>query len=185
MELGSLVSSGLAALSAVLPSGIFVAPDTLMTSPAGVQDGGSITISGSGFGRCVDQNSHPTVDLFTSNNQVPLATESTDAFQQPVAVPAGTAVGPFPVTAQCSSDLGQNIASVSVAVVTLALSPGSSVPGTTLSATGSGYTPCSGVQVQLIRGTQAVAVSTPAAAPGGTFDAELPGPVAAPGPRPR
>jgi hypothetical protein len=173
MELSSLAGGGLAVLSAGLLSGIFVPPDTLMTAPAGVQAGRSVTITGSGFGRCVEQNSHPVVDLFTSNSQAPLATESTAAFQLPVTVPAGTAAGAFPVTAQCSSDPGQNIGSVSVAVVTLALSSGSVVPGTTITTTGSGYTPCSEVQVQLVQGTQTVSVSSPAAAPGGSFGTGL------------
>jgi hypothetical protein len=173
MELSSLAGGGLAVLSAGLLSGIFVPPDTLITSPAGVQAGRSVTIAGSGFGRCVEQNSHPVVDLFTSSSQAPLATESTAAFQLPVTVPAGTAVGAFPVTAQCSSDPGQNIGSVSVAVVTLALSSGSVVPGTTITTTGSGYTPCSEVQVQLVQGTQTVSVSSPAAAPGGSFGTGL------------
>lgn len=181
MELGRLVSGGLAAMSAALLTNIFVPPPapTLTASPSAVQPGGSVTISGSGFGRCLEQESHPAVDLFANNNLLASATGTNGAFQQQITVPGSTAAGPFLVTTQCSSDPDLDRYSVSVAVVTLALSPGSGVPGTTISATGSGYTQCPEVKVQLVRGTQAVAVSSPADAPGGTFDAELPVPASA------
>ena len=99
---------------------------------------------------------------------------SNGAFQQAITVPSGTSAGPYPVTAQCPAQPGGDLTSASVYVVTLALSPGSGIPGTTISVTGAGYTQCREVELQLLQGTtQAVATSSPFVPAGGSFTAKV------------
>jgi hypothetical protein len=139
-----------------------------------VQAGEPVTITGSGFTQCTDPTGSTTVEL--SGNGTPLATASgsNGDFQQVITVPPATPAGPYPVTAQCSAQPGSDLASTSVYVATLALSPSSGIPGTTISVTGGGYTHCHEVQLQLLRdAAQAVAAGSPIVPANGSFTAEV------------
>lgn len=139
-----------------------------------VQAGEPVTITGSGFTQCTDPAGSTTVQL--SANEIPLATASgSDGdFQQVITVPPATPAGPYPVTAQCSAQPGSDLASTSVNVVTLALSPSSGTPGTRIGVTGGGYSQCHEVQLQLLRdATQAVAAGSPIVPANGSITAEV------------
>jgi hypothetical protein len=139
-----------------------------------VQAGGPVTITGSGFTQCTDPAGSTTVELAANGTPLATATGSNGDFQQVITVPLATPAGPYRVTANCSAQPGSDPPSISVSVVTLALSPGSGSPGTTISVTGDGYTQCHDVQLQLLRdGTQAVAPGGPIAAANGSFTAEV------------
>jgi large repetitive protein len=139
-----------------------------------VQPGGTVTMTGSGFAQCTDPNESTTVELSANGTLLATATGSNGDFQQAITVPSGTPAGPYPVTAQCSAQRGSDLASASVYVVTLALSPSSGTPGTTISVTGGGYTQCHQVQLQLLRdATQPVATSSPFVPVNGSFTAEV------------
>jgi hypothetical protein len=147
---------------------------TLTPSVPVVQAGGPVTMTGSGFVQCADTTGSTTIEL--SANGAPLATASgTDGdFQQVITVPPGTVAGPYAVTAQCSAQPGNDLASASVDVVTLVLSPGSGIPGTAISVTGGGYTQCHQVQLRLLRdAAQAVAAGGPIIPANGSFTAEV------------
>ena len=134
----------------------------LAPSPQSVQPGGTVTITGSGFLVCTDPAGSTTVELSANGTSLAMVSGSNGAFQQAITVPSGTPAGPYPVTAQCSAQPGSDLTSTSVYVVTLALSPGSGIPGMTISVTGAGYTQCHEVELQLLQGmTQAVATSSP------------------------
>jgi len=148
----------------------------LTSSPPSVQPGGTVTITGSGFLACTDPAGTTTVELSANETSLAMVSGSNGAFQQAITVPSGTAAGPYPVTAQCPAQPGSDLTSTSVAVVTLALSPSSGVPGTTISVTGAGYTQCHEVQLQLqlLQGTtQALATSSPFVPANGSFTAEV------------
>jgi hypothetical protein len=137
-----------------------------------VQAGEPFTITGSGFTQCTDPAGNTTVEL--SANGTPLATVSGSGgdFQQAITVPAATAAGPYPVSAQCSAQPGNVLATTSAYVVTLALSPSSGTPGTTISVTGGGYVQCHEVQLELLRdAAQAVAAGSPIVPADGSFTA--------------
>ena len=127
-----------------------------------IQPGGMVTITGSGFVVCTNPAGATTVELSANGTSLAMVSGSNGAFQQAITVPSGTSAGPYPVTAQCPAQPGGDLTSASVYVVTLALSPGSGIPGTTISVTGAGYTQCREVELQLLQGTtQAVATSSP------------------------
>jgi hypothetical protein len=131
-------------------------------------------MTGSGFVLCTDPAGSTTVELSAKGTPLATASGSNGAFQQAITVPSGTPAGPYPVTAQCSAQPGSDLTSTSVYVVTLALSPSSGIPGTTISVAGAGYTQCHEVQLQLLRDmTQAVATSSPFVPANGSFTAEL------------
>jgi len=139
-----------------------------------VQAGGSFSIAGSGFTQCTDPAGVTTVEL--SVNGTPLATVSgsNGDFQQVITVPPATLAGPYPVTAQCSAQPGNDLATTSVSVVTLALLPSSGPPGTTISVTGGGYAQCREIEPQLLRdATQSVAAGSPARLASGSFTAQV------------
>jgi hypothetical protein len=139
-----------------------VAALALAPSPQSVQPGGTVTMTGSGFALCTDPAGSTTVELSANGTPLATASGSDGAFQQAITVPSSTPAGPYPVTAQCSAQPGSDLTSASVYVVTLALSPSSGIPGTTISVAGAGYTQCHEVQLQLLRDTtQAVATSSP------------------------
>ena len=139
-----------------------------------VQAGGPVTITGSGFSQCTDPAGSTTVELSANGTPLATASGSNGDFQQVITVPPATPAGPYPVTAQCSAQPGSNLASTSVYVVTLALSPSSGTPGTTIGVTGGGYTQCHEVQLQLLRdATQAVAAGNPIVPANGSFTAEV------------
>jgi hypothetical protein len=139
-----------------------------------VQAGKPVTITGSGFTQCTDTAGSTTVALSANGTPLATASGSNGDFQQVITVPAATAAGPYPVTAQCSDQPGSDLASASVDVVTLALLPSSGTPGTTISVTGGGYTQCHEVQLQLLRdATQAVAAGNPVMPANGSFTAEV------------
>jgi hypothetical protein len=162
---------------------VVAAAPALTSSPRSVQPGGTVTITGSGFLVCTDPAGTTTVELSADGTSLAIVSGSHGAFQQAITVPSGTAAGPYPVTAQCSAQPGSDLTSTSVYVVTLALSPGSGIPGTTISVTGAGYTQCHEVELQLLQGTtQAVATSSPFVPANGSFTAEVTvPPSAAPG----
>ena len=146
----------------------------LAPSPRSIQPGGMVTITGSGFVVCTDPAGATTVELSANGTSLAMVSGSNGAFQQAITVPSGTPAGPYPVTAQCSAQPGSDLTSTSVYVVTLALSPGSGIPGTTISVTGAGYTQCREVELQLLQGTtQAVATSSPFVPVGGSFTTKV------------
>ncbi|HXZ74617.1 MAG TPA: fibronectin type III domain-containing protein, partial [Streptosporangiaceae bacterium] len=146
----------------------------LAPSPRSVQAGGTVTMTGSGFVLCTDEAGSTTVELSANGTPLATASGSNGAFQQAITIPSGTPAGPYPVTAQCSAQRGGDLTSTSVHVVTLALSPSSGVPGTTISAAGAGFTQCHEVQLQLLRDTtQAVATSSPIVPANGSFTGEV------------
>jgi hypothetical protein len=137
-----------------------------------VQAGEPVTITGSGFTQCTDPAGSTTVELSANGTPVATASGSNGGFQQVITVPPATPAGPYPVTAQCSAQPGSDLASTSVYVVTLALSPSSGTPGTTISVTGGGYTQCHEVQLQLLRdAAQVVATGSPIGPANGSFTA--------------
>lgn len=137
-----------------------------------VQAGEPVTITGSGFIQCTDPAGSTAVDLSANGTPLAAASGSNGDFQQVITVPPATTAGPYPVTAQCSAQPGSDLTSTSVDVVTLALSPSSGTPGTTISVTGGGYTQCHEVQLQLLRdATQAVAAGSPIVPANGSFTA--------------
>ena len=146
----------------------------LAPSPRSIQPGGTVTITGSGFVVCTNPAGATTVELSANGTSLAMVSGSNGAFQQAITVPSGTSAGPYPVTAQCSAQPGSDLTSTSVYVVTLALSPGSGIPGTTISVTGAGYTQCHEVELQLLQGTtQAVATSSPFVPANGSFTAKV------------
>lgn len=146
----------------------------LAPSPRSIQPGGTVTITGSGFLVCTDPAGTTTVDLSADGTSLATVSGSNGAFQQAITVPSGIPAGPYPVTAQCPAQPGSDLTSTSVYVVTLALSPGSGIPGTTISVTGAGYTQCHEVELQLLQGTtQAVATSSPFVPANGSFTTKV------------
>lgn len=177
MERGRLFGSGFLVLSAALltmaiaPVSASASASALTASPKAVRPGEPVTFTGTDFAQCTTGTT-TAVELYANGQPLVAASGASGGFQ--VTVPVGTTPGLYGVTARCSNVLTHDLASVSVPVVTLTLSPGSGLPGQTISVTGSGYTVCSEVQVDLVRdGTEAVATSGPVDAPGGTFDAQL------------
>jgi hypothetical protein len=153
---------------------VTVVPPTLTPSQQIVQAGQTDTMTGSGFALCTDPLGGTTVELSANGMLLATASGSDGDFQQVITVPAATSAGPYPVTAQCSGLPASDIATANVSVVTLALSPGSGSPGTTISVTGAGFTQCHEVQLQLLRDTtQAVAASSPIVPANGGFTADV------------
>jgi large repetitive protein len=170
---GCLTVNGYA-LQQRVPLKVVAAALALAPSPQSVQAGGTVTMTGSGFVLCTDPAGSTTVELSATGTLLAAARGSNGAFQQAITVPSGTPAGPYPVTAQCSAQPGSDLTSTSVYVVTLALSPSSGIPGTTISVADAGYTQCHEVQLQLLRDTtQAVATSSPFVPANGSFTAEL------------
>ena len=162
------------ALQQRVPVKVVAAALALAPSPQSVQAGGTVTMTGSGFTQCTDPAGSTTVELSANGTPLATASGSNGAFEQAITVPSGSPAGPYPVTAQCPAQPGSDLTSASVYVVTLALSPGSGIPGTTISVAGAGYTQCHEVQLQLLRDTaQAVAASSPFVPANGSFTAEV------------
>src|SRR5215467_8075753 len=93
----------------------------LAPSPRSVQAGGTVTMTGSGFVLCQENESgSTTVELSSNGTHLATASVSEGAFQQAVTIPSGTPAGPYPVTAQCSVEPGNDLISTNVYVVTLA-----------------------------------------------------------------
>jgi hypothetical protein len=146
----------------------------LAVSPQRGQAGEPVTITGSGFTQCTDPAGSTTVELSVNRTPVAAASGSNGDFQQVITVPPATPAGLYPVTARCSAQPGNDLASTNVYVVTLVLSPSSGTPGTTISVTGGGYTQCHEVQIQLLRdATQVVAAGSPIVPANGSFTAEV------------
>jgi hypothetical protein len=140
---------------------------TLTPSAQMVQAGQSLVIAGRGFTQCT------TVDLSAGETLLAVASGSNGDFQQVIPVPLATPAGLYPVTAKCPDQPGNDLVSANVYVATLALSPGSGNPDTTISATGGGYQ-CDEVQLQLLRGgIQVVAAGRPVVPTNGVFTAEV------------
>ncbi len=153
---------------------VVAAAMTLAPSSQSVQAGKTVTMTGSGFAGCTNPAGSTTVELSANGTLLATAHGSNGAFQQAITVPAGTAAGPFAVTAQCPAQPGSDLTSARVEVVTLALSPGSGFPGTPISVAGAGFTQCHEVQLQLLRDTtQAVVTSGPLVQANGSFTAEV------------
>ena len=162
------------ALQQRVPVKVVAAALALAPSPQSVQAGGTVTMTGSGFTQCTDPAGSTTVELSANGTPLATASGSNGAFKQAITVPSGSPAGPYPVTARCPAQPGSDLTSASVYVVTLALSPGSGIPGTTISVAGAGYTQCHEVQLQLLRDTaQAVATSSPFVPANGSFTAEV------------
>ena len=162
------------ALQQRVPVKVVAAALALAPSPQSVQAGGAVTMTGSGFTQCTDPAGSTTVELSANGTPLATASGSNGAFEQAITVPSGTPAGPYPVTAQCPAQPGIDLTSTNVYVVTLALSPSSGIPGTTISVAGAGYTQCHEVQLQLLRDTtQAVATSSPFVPANGSFTAEV------------
>ena len=154
-----------------------VAP-VLAPSPQIIQAGKTVTITGSGFELCTAPTGSTTVELSANGTPLATASGSNGDFQQLITVPSATAAGPYPVTAQCPRLSPRipvrDLATTSLYVVTLALSPSSGTPGTTISVTGDGYTQCDEVQVQLLRdATQAMITTNPIVPANGSFTVEV------------
>ena len=162
------------ALQQRVPVKVVAAALALAPSPQSVQAGGTVTMTGSGFTQCTDPAGSTTVELSANGTPLATASGSNGAFKQAITVPSGSPAGPYPVTAQCQAQPGSDLTSANVYVVTLALSPGSGIPGTTISVAGAGYTQCHEVQLQLLQDTtQAVATSSPFVPANGSFTAEV------------
>jgi large repetitive protein len=160
------------ALQQRVPVNVVAAALALAPSPPSVQAGGTVTMSGSGFTPCTDPAGNTTVELTANGTPLVTASGSNGAFKQAITVPSGTPAGPYPVTAQCPAQPGSDLISTNEYVVTLALSPSSGIPGTTISVTGAGYTQCHEVQLQLLRDTtHPVATSSPLVPVNGSFTA--------------
>lgn len=178
------LSNGLAVLTAafvtvvlsagpIRAAGSTVVPPVLESAPQIVQAGKTVTIIGSGFAQCTDAG-NTTVELFANGTSLATASGSSGNFQQAITVPPDAQAGLYTVAAQCSAQPGSDLASTSVSVVTLALSPSSGIPGTTITVTGDGYTQCHQVQLQLLRdATQAVAASGRIMSAHGSITAEV------------
>ena len=154
-----------------------VAP-VLAPSPQIIQAGKTVTITGSGFELCTAPTGSTTVELSANGTPLATASGSNGDFQQLITVPSATVAGPYPVTAQCPrlspSIPARDLVTTSLYVVTLALSPSSGTPGTTISVTGDGYTQCDEVQVQLLRdATQAMITTNPIVPANGSFTVEV------------
>jgi large repetitive protein len=145
----------------------------LTPSPPSIQAGGMVTMTGSGFALCTDPAGSTTVELSANGTPLATASGSDGAFRKAIPVPSGTPAGPYPVTAQCSAQPGSDLTSASVYVATLALSPSSGIPGTTISVAGAGYTQCHEVQLLLRDTTQTEAAGSPFVPANGSFTAEL------------
>jgi hypothetical protein len=146
----------------------------LAASPQRVQAGQPVTITGSGFTQCTDPAGSTTAELSANGTPLVTVSGSNGDFQQGITIPPTTPAGPYRVTAQCPAQPGGDLASTSVYVVTLALSPRSGTAGMTISVTGGGYTQCHEVQLQLLRdATQAVATGRPIVPGSGSFTAEV------------
>jgi hypothetical protein len=170
---GCLTVNGYA-LQQQVPVKVVAAALALAPSPHSVQAGGTVTMTGSGFTQCTDPAGSTTVELSANGTPLATASGSNGAFKQAIKVPSGTQAGPYPVTAQCPAQPGSDLTSTNVYVVTLALSPSSGIPGTTISVAGAGYTQCHEMQLQLLRDTtQAVATSSPFVPANGSFTAEV------------
>ena len=170
---GCLTVNGYA-LQQRVPVKVVAAALALAPSPQSVQAGGTVIMTGSGFTQCTDPAGSTTVELSANGTPLATASGSNGAFKQAITVPSGTPAGPYPVTAQCPAQPGSDLTSTNVYVVTLALSPSSGIPGTTISVAGAGYTQCHEVQLQLLRDTtQAVATSSPFVPANGSFTAEV------------
>ena len=170
---GCLTANGYA-LQQRVPVKVVAAALALAPSPQSVQAGGTVTMTGSGFTQCTDPAGSTTVELSANGTPLATASGSNGAFKQAITGPSGRPAGPYPVTAQCPAQPGSDLTSASVYVVTLALSPGSGIPGTTISVAGAGYTQCHEVQLQLLRDTaQAVATSSPFVPANGSFIVEV------------
>ena len=162
------------ALQQRVPVKVVAAALALAPSPQSVQAGGTVTMTGSGFTQCTDPAGSTTVELSANGTPLVTASGSNGAFKQAITIPSGTPAGPYPVTAQCPAQPGSDLTSTSVYVVTLALSPSSGIPGTTISVAGAGYTQCHEVQLQLLRDTtHVVATSSPLVPVSGSFTAEV------------
>jgi len=162
------------ALQQRVPVQVVAAALTLASSPQSVQAGRMVTMTGSGFVLCTDPAGSTTVELSANGTPLATASGSNGAFQQAITVPSGTPAGPYPVTAQCSAQPGNDLTSANEYVVTLTLSPSSGIPGTTISVTGAGYTQCQDVQLQLVRDTtQTVATNSPIVSADGSFTAQV------------
>jgi hypothetical protein len=154
-----------------------VAP-VLAPSPQIIQAGKTVTVTGSGFELCTAPTGSTTVELSANGTPLATASGSNGDFQQLITVPPATAAGPYPVTAQCPRFSpripARDLATTSLDVVTLVLSPSSGTPGTTISVTGDGYTECDEVQVQLLRdATQAMITTNPIVPANGSFTVEV------------
>ena len=170
---GCLTVNGYA-LQQRVPVKVVAAALALAPSPQSVQAGGTVIMTGSGFTQCTDPAGSTTVELSANGTPLATASGSNGAFKQAITVPSGTPAGPYPVTAQCPAQPGSDLTSTNVYVVTLALSPSSGIPGTTISVAGAGYTQCHEVQLQLLRDTtQAVATGSPFVPANGSFTAEV------------
>jgi large repetitive protein len=173
IDAGCLTKDGYASQQSVRVKVVAAAP-ALAPSPQSVQAGGTVTMTGSGFTQCTDPDGSTIVELSANGTPLATASGSDGAFQQAITVPFGTPAGPYPVTAQCTARPGSDLTSTSVSVVTLALSPNSGIPGTTISVAGGGYTQCHEVQLQLLRdSTQAVAAGSPIVPANGSFTATV------------
>src|SRR6266851_580649 len=162
------------ALQQRVPVKVVAAALALAPSPQSVQAGGTVTMTGSGFTQCTDPAGSTTVDLSANGTPLVTASGSNGAFKQAITIPSGTPAGPYPVTAQCPAQPGSDLTSTNEYVVTLALSPSSGIPGTTISVAGAGYTQCHEVQLQLLRDTtHVVATSSPLVPVSGSFTAEV------------
>jgi hypothetical protein len=151
-----------------------VVPPTLTPAQQIVQAGQTVTMTGSGFALCTDPAGGTTVELSANGTLLAMASGSNGDFQQVITVPAATSAGPYAVTAECSGLPASDIATADVSVVTLALSPDSGTPGTTITVTGAGFTQCHEVQLQLLRDTtQAVAASGPIVPANGGFTVDV------------
>jgi len=162
------------ALQQRVPVKVVAAALALAPSPQSVQAGGTVTMTGSGFTQCTDPAGSTTVELSANGTPLVTASGSNGAFKQAITIPSGTPAGPYPVTAQCPAQPGSDLTSTNEYVVTLALSPSSGIPGTTISVAGAGYTQCHEVQLQLLRDTtHVVATSSPLVPVSGSFTAEV------------
>ena len=170
---GCLTANGYVLQQRVSVEVVAAAP-ALAPSSQSVQAGGTVTMTGSGFTQCTDPAGSTTVELSANGTPLATASGSNGAFKQAITVPSGTPAGPYPVTAQCPTQPGSDLTSANVYVVTLVLSPGSGIPGTTISVAGAGYTECHEVQLQLLHNTaQAVATSSPFVPAQGSFTVEV------------
>jgi hypothetical protein len=182
---GGFVGAVVVAAVIVLAEPALATP-TLLASPSRAAAGDKITVSGGGFGSCLDSETMLTpVQLVWDGNQnlqsVPYSGES---FQAQVTVPADAAVGEHSVGIECydfrlkivSSEV---LASAPVQVIAasgppmLQLAPSKAGPGQPLTATGSGFGQCadaSGIASVLLLWDNRQPLGT-ASGSGGTFTA--------------
>jgi hypothetical protein len=158
-SLGRLFAAGVVGASVAAVALLFapnaLATPTLEASPGRAALGDSITVSGSGFGACLDSETMLTSVLLVWDNAQTLrdVRYPGGTFKLPVTVPADAPAGEHSIALECfelrlAMPTSEALASAPVQVTkdsgppTLRLSPRKAAPGQSFTATGTGFEQC-------------------------------------------